>query len=159
MLKLEPIFPVLTALADEVLQHYTDDLYLHDRNILSKMPVGSSWLWIVHKCGTHLARWDFDPHAGTRDSMTELLVRSMVRGDWSTGRCHIIHVTEQKKSGPVGHVTGNLSPDDLACALPRPKLPVGMRRKKVQEPKFNADEQQVFSAATGFYQLAQETAK
>ena len=151
-----PIFPVLTALSDGVLQHYTDDLYLHDREILSKMPAGSSWLWIVHKCGTHLARWDYDPQAGTRQSLTELLVRAMVRGDWSTGRCHIIHVTEQTDLGPLGHVTGTLSPDDLEDALPRPTLPAGMSREQL--PKFNADEQQVFSAATGFYQL-KESAK
>ena len=119
-----PIYDQLLFFSDH-LKHYRDDLVVHDYAILhnpSKCPDGSSWLWIVHKAGTHLCRWDSDPYAGTRDSLPELLIRNAIRGSWPSHRAHIFHVDGFCPTiGALGIVTGSLSVDDLEQALPRPK--------------------------------------
>jgi hypothetical protein len=142
------IFNNLQLLSFGVLENYKDDLFVHDRQILKKnVEPGTSWLWIVHKNGTHLARWDEDAYAGSTSSHVECLVRSLVRGDWSNNSIHIFHVIEIKDDGAHGWVTGRLDIDDIARALPRP-LP---------QPKLPGEkiEQQVYSAHTGLVQALQ----
>jgi len=140
------------------LTHFKDDLWVHDFEALKKMPVGSSWLWFVHKAGTHLTRWDHDPFAGTRDSMPELFVRGLDRGDWATATCYIFHVEAEDQLGPLGWVSGSLAVQDLKNALPRPRVPAGMM-PGAQPASFDASKQETFSAATGFYFLNQEVTR
>ena len=125
------IYDQLLSQADH-LEHYREDLTVHDFKILHDpkiVPVGSTWLWIVHRCGTHLCRWDEDPHAGDRTkSALEAVVRHAVRSPWSQQKCHFFHVTgfcletdfPDSSTGALGWVTGPVSPDDLEDQLPRP---------------------------------------
>ena len=135
------IYNNLLLLAKGVLEHYKDDLYLHDRKILTEgLPLGSSWLWIVHKCGTHMARWDQDPFADTKDSHVESLVRCLSRGDWSGNHVHLFHVNGfDEEFGAIGWVSGRLEIADIEEALPRPLPP------KAPHPQ----EQAVYSAHVG----------
>jgi len=121
---LDPIYDQLLFLADNLI-HYRDDLIVHDRAILhnpNKLPLGSSWLWIVHKSGTHLCRWDCDPNAGTKNSLPELFIKYACRGNWPGHRVHLFHVRGfDPILGALGVVTGSVAADDLEAALPRPK--------------------------------------
>ncbi len=144
------IFDNLKLLSQGVLENFKDDLFVHDREILQKkVEPGTSWLWIVHKNGTHLARWDEDAYAGSKDSLLEHFVRSLVRGDWSNSSIHIFHVNEIIDGEAHGWVSGRLEIDDIARALPRP-LP---------QPKLPGEkiEQQVYSAHSGLVQALQPT--
>lgn len=135
-----PIFTQLVKLADGTLQHFTDDLFVHDRRSLQKLEVGSTWLWIVHKCGTHLARWDEDAYAGSKDSHLEALIRQGCFGMWPNHKAALFTVTAQDKlTGARGFMSSPVVLASLAEQLPRPK-------PEPKLPKFKP-QQQVYSAS------------
>lgn len=84
--------------------------------------------------------------------MVEVLVRALLRGDWSTAACYIFHIEGETELGPLGWVSGSLAPADLQAALPRPKSPIGLV-PGAQPVQFDAAKQECFSAASGFYYL------
>jgi len=136
-----PIYDTLLKLADGTLEHFVEDLIVHDRATLAKAKVGTSWLWIVHKCGTHMARWDEDAYAGSKDSHLEALVRQGCFGMWPTHKAFLIHITDKQKHispGALGTI-GKVSFQHLQNKLPRPKPEVKLPNLKPQ--------QQVYSAA------------
>ena len=120
-----PIYDQLLSRADQ-LQHYRGDLITHDYAILhnpEKCPVGSSWLWIVRNTGTHLARWDQDPHSGDKKlSHVEAIARTTLQsGNWGDAKPYIFHVNDFcQHTGAQGWVTGVLDIADIVAALPRP---------------------------------------
>ena len=120
-----PIYDQLLSRADQ-LRHYRGDLITHDYAILhnpEKMPVGSSWLWIVRNTGTHLARWDQDPHSGDRKlSHVEAIARcTLQNGSWGDAKPYIFHINDFcSVTGAQGWVTGELDIQDIVDALPRP---------------------------------------
>lgn len=126
------IFPELVKLADGKLEHFTDDLFLHDRRSLSNMPVGSTWLWIVHKCGTHLARWDEDYYAGTKQSHLEALIRSS-RYNWPDHTAALFTITGE---GGEGYISAPVVLSSLASQLPRPKPKTGKPQQQVHSAAF-----------------------
>ena len=123
-----PIYDQLLSRADQ-LRHYRGDLITHDYAILhnpDKMPVGSSWLWIVRNTGTHLARWDQDPHSGDRKlSLVEAIARHTLQNDnWGDAKAYIFHINDFcSVTGAQGWVTGELDIQDIVDALPRPLPP------------------------------------
>ena len=120
-----PIYDQLLSRAGH-LKHYRGDLITHDYAILhnpEKMPVDSSWLWIVRNTGTHLARWDQDPHSGDRKlSHVEAIARQTLQNhNWGCATPYIFHVNDFcPVTGAQGWVTGELDIQDIVDALPRP---------------------------------------
>lgn len=120
--------PVYDQLLDraEHLKHYRGDLITHDYAILhneEKMPVGSTWLWIVRNTGTHLARWDQDPFSGDRKlSHVEAIARcTLQNGSWGDAACYLFHCNAFcVVTGAQGWVTGPIDIQDIVDALPRP---------------------------------------
>jgi len=144
-----PIFDTMCklAIADNTLQHYVDDLTIHDRAHLQHIDLDSTWLWIVHKNGTHMARWDEDRYAGSKDSHLECLIRAGLNGSWPNHKAFLIHIVHRNESlspGVFGTIN-KVSLQTLQTKLPRPK-------PQVKLPKLNR-QQQVLSAATGFSYL------
>jgi hypothetical protein len=131
-----PIFDQLELLSEGILQHFTDDLYIHDRRCLHHLEVDATYIWIAHKCGTHLARWDVDCYAGSKQSHLEALIRQACFGMWPGHLAAMFTVTEQDpKHGARGYVSSNISLEGLKDQLPRPK------------PKTIKPQQEVYSAA------------
>jgi hypothetical protein len=119
---MKDIYTELEKLSHGVLLHFQEDLTVHDAAVLATVcKPGQSWLWVVHKCGTHLVRWDSDPNAGTKLSYLECLIRAAQRGSWPEGMWHLFHVKTMINDQPFGTVTGCLDVNDIANALPRPK--------------------------------------
>jgi hypothetical protein len=135
------IYSQLLDKADGILLHYTEDLTQHDRRTLQSIKPGTTWLWIVHSCGTHLARWDEDPYANSKQSHLECLIRAGLRLNWPVYKAYLFYVTEQPgtSAGAKGELIGPVFFESLQKQLPRPK-------PKVLLPK----ESQVYSAAFGF---------
>ena len=143
LVKRQPIkiYDTLLKLADGTLEHFVEDLTHHDRRFLETVETGTTWLWIVHKCGTHLARWDEDAYAGSKDSHLEALIRQGCFGMWPTHKAFLIQITgRQKKNSPgaLGFI-GKVSLQHLQTKLPRPK-------PEPKLPKFKS-QQQVYSAS------------
>ena len=141
MIKSQPIaiYDTLLKLADGTLEHFVEDLTHHDRRFLETVKPGTSWLWIVHKCGTHLARWDEDPYAGSKDSHLEALIRQGCFGMWPNHKAFLIIITDKQKHtspGAFGFIR-KVSLQQLQTKLPRPK-------PEVKLPKF---QQEVYSAS------------
>ena len=44
----------LCYLAEPIVQHFWTDIAVHDKNILASAPKNSSFIWVVHKCGSYL---------------------------------------------------------------------------------------------------------
>lgn len=142
-----PIYDTLCKLADGILQHYVEDLTVHDRANLQHIDLDSTWLWIVHKNGTHMARWDVDRYAGSKESHLECLIRAGLNGNWPKYKAFlikIVHKNENMSPGVFGTIN-KVSLNTLQTKLPRPK-------PEPQPAKFKP-QQQVFSAATGFTYL------
>lgn len=142
-----PIYDTLCKLADGTLQHFVEDLSIHDRRHLEKIQVDSTWLWIVHRSGTHMARWDEDFYAGSKDSHLECLIRAGLFGNWPDHKAfliHIVHKNESMSPGVFGTIN-KVSLHTLQTKLPRPKPQVELPNIKRQ--------QQVLSAAVGFSYL------
>lgn len=142
-----PIFETLCKLADGTLQHFQDDLLIHDRRHLENIQVDSTWLWIVHQNGTHMARWDQDLYAGSKDSHLECLIRSGIFGNWPNHKAFlvtIVHKNDDFNPGAFGTVN-KVSLKTLSKKLPRPKPDVSL-------PKINR-QQEVYSAATALVNL------
>jgi hypothetical protein len=96
-----------------------------DRNEYTICKPGQSWLWGVHKYGTHLVRWNVDSEL----IYIELLLRA-AKPDTSW---HIFHVKDVIEGEPCGIVSGSLDPGDLKdhllrckrraeCALPGTRI-------------------------------------
>ena len=135
------IYDTLLKLADGTLEHFVEDLTQHDRRFLETVKPDTVWLWIVHKCGTHLARWDEDSYAGSKDSHLEALIRQGCYGMWPTHKAFLIHITDKQKHtspGAYGNIR-KVSLQHLQTKLPRPK-------PQVELPKIKS-QQQVYSAA------------
>ena len=144
-----PIFDTMCRLAidDGTLQHFVDDLTIHDRAHLQHIDLDSTWLWIVHKNGTHMARWDHDKYAGSKDAHLECLIRPIAiktSSDHKAFLIHIVHKNESMSPGVFGTIN-KVSLKTLQTKLPRPKPQVELPKIKRQ--------QQVLSAATGFAYL------
>lgn len=118
----DPIYAKMLFYADGILEHWTEDLTVHDKAaIQQRMKPGQTWLWQVRPTGTWLVRWDEDPNAGTKDSLVEILLRQAKRGDWANAEWHLIHVHEHNGTDAYGIVTASLPVDALCECLPRPK--------------------------------------
>ena len=142
-----PIFDTMCKLADGTLQHFVDDLLIHDRAHLQKITIDTTWLWIVHQNGTHLVRWDEDMFAGSKDSFLECLIRAGINDNWPNHKAFLIssvHKNDKLSPGVFGTIN-KVSLKTLQTKLPRPK-------PQVELPKAKSD-QLVFSAATGFSYL------
>jgi len=119
---MKPLYAELCMIAEPILQHYIEDLEVHDKKTLhTTIKPGQTWLWQVRPCGTWLLRWDEDPHAGSKDSIIEILIRQTLAGNWADSQWHLIHCKEIRKAQPYGMVSKPIPVAKLAAALPRPR--------------------------------------
>ena len=128
-----PIYAHLLFLSENILSHYTEDLTVHDfQTIQERMKPDQAWLWQVRPSGTWLVRWDEDPHAGTKDSLVEGLIRSAKKGNWANAQWHLIYVHEHNGIDAYGLITPPLAIDALLERLPRPKMSSITRGKELR---------------------------
>ena len=135
-----PIMQLLCDRAFDVIVHYTEDLTVHDRKALKcSVKPKQTWLWIVHKCGTHLARFDQDLHAGLKDSWLECLIRGGLRGSWPNAKIYLFTVSHyDAENEAFGFISEPLTFEYLTQQLPRPKPKVVLpgEAQQVYSPSF-----------------------
>lgn len=141
-----PIMSLLVDRAYNVLNHYSDDLHVWDKETLNtKVKSNQDYLWIVHNCGTHLARFDIDNYPNSKKSHLECLIRAGIRGSWPTSKAYIFSIVSiHEIYGPMGHISDPISFQSLTQLLPRPK-------PRVILP---GESQEVYSACFGFVGIA-----
>jgi hypothetical protein len=117
-----PIYAELVNRAESVLEHFVEDLEVHDKQTLTtKVQPGQTWLWQVRKTGTWLVRWDEDPNGGSKDSLVECLIRGAQHGNWGNPQWYLLHCKERRGTEVYGIVSNPIPVEKLAAALPRPK--------------------------------------
>ena len=127
----QPIYAQLLFWADGKLKNFREDLTKHDFNFLcNRVEPGETYLWMLHKNGTHLVRWDCDPYSGTKQSFPEALVRSFSHGAWPEAQFHLIQIETVTKIEPYGYVSQPLDLNYLNANLPRPKPSVALPGEK-----------------------------
>ena len=108
--------------AEDILQHYIEDLEVHDKAMLANhVQPGETWLWQVRPTGTWLTRWDEDPRGGEKDSLIECLIRQAQEGNWAKAEWYLLHCKERRGKEVYGFVSNSIPVAKLAAALPRPK--------------------------------------
>lgn len=127
-----PIYAELLSRSEDVLEHYVEDLTVHDKHLLLvKVKPGQTWLWQVRKTGTWLVRWDEDSEAGTKNSLPELLIHQSIRGgSWGDPQWYLIKCHEVRNGEPYGIVSQQIPVERLAAQLPRPKPKVMLPGEK-----------------------------
>jgi hypothetical protein len=120
---MKPLYAELCMIAEPILQHYVEDLEVHDKNALHNIVnPGETWVWQVRPTGTWLLRWDKDSQADSKDSLLEILIRQTLKGNWADSQWHLIRCSEFRNGQPYGTVSHPVPIADLAAKLPRPKL-------------------------------------
>ena len=119
---MKPLYAELCMIAEPILQHYIEDLEVHDKKTLhTAIKPGQTWLWQIRPTGTWLVRWDEDPNGGSKDSLLEVLIRQTMNGNWADSQWHLIHCDVIRNGQPYGMVSNPIPVAKLAAALPRPK--------------------------------------
>jgi hypothetical protein len=119
---MKPLYAELCMIAEPILQHYVEDLEVHDKKALHhNVKTGETWAWQVRPTGTWLVRWDKDTMADS-DSLLEVLIRQTMKGNWSNSQWHLIRCQEFRNGQPYGTVSQPIPIVELAAALPRPKV-------------------------------------